>query len=102
MVVSRNLFLLRGGGGLKLLLFLTRGPETLSLVSWKLSINRNLGVKSWMWFLNSMVLVFDIGVNPLLNKFIRLSVNALDEKLIIIFFLGAGGGGGDLYSLQSV
>ena len=74
-------------------MFLTRGPEILSLVSWELSrfsewknsINRNLQVNSWMSFFSSMVLGFGVGVNfnPYLNKFTCLLVIGLDKRLII-------------------
>ena len=94
MVVSRNLF--HYGVG-KLLLFLTRGPETLSLVSWKLSrfsewknsINYNLQENSWMPLFSSMVLGFSVGVNfsPLLNKLHCNSVNGLDKILFLEVFI---------------
>ena len=81
-------------GWVKLLLFLTRGPETLSLVSWELLrfsegkhlINHNLQINSWMSLFSSMVLGFGVGINfsPPLNKFICLSVNGLAKRLIIL------------------
>ena len=89
-------------GWVKVTVVLTRRPETLSLVFWKLSrfsewensINRNLRVNSWMSLFNSMVFGFDVKVNfsSLLHKFICLSVNGLDERLIIwgvIFILSS-------------
>ena len=92
LVESRNLFLLRGW--YKLLLFLTRGTETLPHVYWDLSkfsqwensVNLKGRVNSWMSLFSSMVLGFGVRVNfsPLLNKFIFLSVNGLDKRLFIL------------------
>ena len=83
MVVPRNLFLLQGGQ--KLLLFLTRESEILSVVSWGLSIfsewknpiNCNIGVKSWISLFISIVLGFlvEIILSPVFNKLVCLSVN---------------------------
>ena len=74
-------------------MFLTKESEIISLVSLKLIrvsdskslINCGFRVNFWLLFFSSLGLGFGVGVtlSHLIKKFICLSVNGLDERLII-------------------
>ena len=81
-------------------MYLTRGSETLFLVSWELSrfsewknsVSRNLRVNSWMSRFSSMVFGFVVGVNfsPLLKKSIVFQVLGVKFPLSSRFDCGLG------------